>query len=55
MLTTRSPLSKKNTNAITTQMDNISLVDKENTVRLNFGLKVNFILSRLSVSVTSTG
>ncbi|CDQ73142.1 unnamed protein product [Oncorhynchus mykiss] len=31
MLTTRSPLSKKNTNAITTQMDNISLVDKENT------------------------
>ncbi|KAK6295045.1 ribonucleoside-diphosphate reductase subunit M2 [Coregonus clupeaformis] len=31
MLTTRSPLTKKNKNAITTQMDNLSLVDKENT------------------------
>ncbi|CAB1340419.1 unnamed protein product [Coregonus sp. 'balchen'] len=31
MLATRSPLDKKNENAIATQMDNISLVDKENT------------------------
>ncbi|KAM9551456.1 ribonucleoside-diphosphate reductase subunit M2 [Salvelinus alpinus] len=31
MFVTRSPLAKKNENAITTQMDNISLVDKENT------------------------
>lgn len=31
MLATRSPLTKKNENAITSQVDNITLIDKENT------------------------
>ncbi|KAI1897372.1 hypothetical protein AGOR_G00082630 [Albula goreensis] len=31
MLTTRSPLSKKNENAVVSKLDNMSLMDKENT------------------------
>lgn len=43
MFATRSPLAKKNENAITTQMDNISLVDKENTVSLKSTNYIYFI------------